>query len=298
MLQITRLYARSLDLDQMEINWEVADFFDDNIYGYSFYVLRSESPEGPWDILAGPFADQYRLIDSSAQLLHKWRTLFYKLQVVDNNTQQSIFFGPTAQVAEPDLIAMEIVRQEDMLFREYVGRRSWLFPVKTFGPRCTCFDKISGRRTRANCVTCYDTGFLGGFMSPIECFIQFDPDSKSPQLTPMGEQQGRNSSARLISYPPIKPKDVIIETENRRWRVVTQAQTERLRAPVHQELTIHEITKGDIEFKLPVNIGNLASLTPAAERNFTNPQHADSADALKHALALYGFRPRGSIRGA
>lgn len=296
MIQVTSFYARSFDLDVMDLFWEIEDFFDDNILAYDFYVLRSESTGGPWDVLAGPFQDQYQYRDVSPSLLHKWRTLYYKLRVVSRDTGATVEFGPTGQLGEPDLIALEIIRQEDVLFREYVGRRCWIYPVRTFGAKCTCFDRRTGRRTRSNCLTCYDTGYLGGFMSPIECFVQFDPDAKSAQGTPYGESQIRNSAARLISFPLVKPKDILVESENRRWRVATVAQTERLRARVHQELTLHELPKGDVEYKLPINIGDLRGLLPAAERNFTNPQHADNDEDLAHILSVYGDAPRGTVR--
>lgn len=296
MIQVTSFYARSFDLDVMDLFWEISDFFDDNILAYDVYVLRSESASGPYEVLAGPFQDTYQFRDVSPSLLHKWRTLFYKLRIINRTTSEVAEFGPTAQLGEPDLIALEIIRQEDVLFREYVGRRCWLYPVRTFGAKCTCFDRVTGRRTRSNCLTCYDTGYLGGFLAPVECFVQFDPDAKSSQPTPYGEGQVRNSAARLISFPLVKPKDILVESENRRWRVATVAQTERLRARVHQELTLHELPKGDIEYKLPINIGDLRALSPAAERNFTNPQHADNDADLAHILSVYGGSPRGTVR--
>ena len=228
--------------------------------------------------------------------MHKWRTLYYKLRIVDTTTQEAKEFGPTAQQGEPDLIALEIQRQEDVLFREYIGRRCWLFPVRTFGPKCTCYDKVAGRRTKSNHMPCFDTGYLGGFLAPVECYIQFDPDSKNPSLSPLGgEQQPINTSIRLLSFPPVKPKDILVESENKRWRVVTVNTTQRLRATVHQEVTVHEIPRGDIEFKLPINVSDLRNLNPAAERNFTNPQHCDQTD-YDSIFSLYSGNPRGTVR--
>jgi hypothetical protein len=294
MLQVTQLYARSFDLDHLDVFWEIADF-NGNIRQYDFYVRRSESPAGPWETLAGPFKDQFLFRDVSPAIMHKWRQLYYQLVVVDTVTNERVEFGPTAQVAEPDLIALEIMRQEDILFREHVGRRCWVFPVRTFGAKCVCFDRVSGRRTKANCLNCFDTGYLGGFLSPIECFVQLDPNGNSPSNTPYGEQQPNNTSARLISFPPLKPKDILIEAENRRWRVVTVNTTQRLRAVVHQEVVLHEVPRGDVEYKLPVNLAELQSLEIAAERNFTNPQHVDG-DLDKDLLAVYGYQPRGTAR--
>ncbi len=300
-LQVLNFRSQSFDLDHVDLFWEVNDFYtgqptDENILAYTFQILRSESPAGPWDPLTKPFQDQYYFRDANPALLHKWRKLYYILRVTDQRTSEVKDWGPTAQLPEPDLIALEIMRQEDVLFREFVGRKCWLFPIKTFGPKCICYDRVKGKKTRSNCVTCYDTGYLGGFLSPIECFVQIDPSANANQKTPLGEQQTNNTAARLISFPPIKPDDILVEAENRRWKVVTVSMTARLRAVVHQELTLHEIPRGDVEYKLPINFADLKNVQPSAERNYTNPQNADSDDQRQDFLAVYGYRPRGSVR--
>ena len=296
MLTVTKFYARSFDLDRVDLFWEIEDF-DGNILQYDFYVLRSESPAGPFEILVGPFQDRYYFRDAKPTgNLHKHRNLYYKLRIVEKPTSKVKEFGPTAQLAEMDLIALEIQRQEDMLFREHIGRMCWVFPVKTFGARCLCFDRNLGRRTRSNCPTCYDVGFLGGYLSPIECFIQFDPNAKETQLTSHREEQPEMCVGRLISFPPLKPKDIVVEAENIRWRVVRVPSTQRLRAIVHQEPQFKRIEPGDIEYKLPINISDLKALSLTGERNFTSPQHCDDETDISNTLAIFGYRPRGTVR--
>ena len=283
MIKVTKFITRTFDLDHVDLYWEIEDITDVNdvITAYDFYMLRSESPEGPFDTIAGPFNDQYHFRDAEPNLLHKWRKLFYKLRVVHKPTSEEEFFGSTGLFSEPDLIALEIQRQEDILFREHAGKRCFLFPIRTFGARCFCWDANLGRRTRSKCPTCYDVGFLGGFLSPIECWVQIDPNPDSPSLTAMqGESQPKNTSARLIAYPPFKPKDILVESTNKRWRVVTANRTERLRAAVHQELTLHAVVPGDIEFSLPINLADLETQQFSAERNFTNPQHTGDGSVL------------------
>lgn len=295
MLTVTKFYARSFDLDHMDVFWEIGNFTG-NIRQFEFTILRSESSSGPWDQLTPPFEDQYYFRDVSPPKMHKWRTLFYLLRIRDKLTDETQDVGPTSQTAEPDLIALEINRQEDLLFREFVGRRCWLFPVRTFGAYCICYDRVSSRRTKSGCLNCYDTGFLGGFMSPIQCYVQFDPSGQQATPTPFREKQDNKTTARLISFPQVKPKDILIEVENTRWRVDSVTSTQRLRAVVHQELTLKEIDKGDTEFKLPINITDLRSIQPAAERNFTNPQHPDEHADLDSLFAVYGYQPRGTTR--
>lgn len=302
MLNVTKMVVRSFNLDHLDIFWEISSVagppensgLQHEIYNYDFYVLRSEAAMGPYDQIAGPFRDVYSFRDITVHLLHKWRQYYYKIRVVHRVTAEEKTFGPSSSLEpEPDLIAAEILRQEDMLFREFSGRRCFLFPARTFGPACSCFDIVTGRRTRSACKSCFGTGWLGGFMSPVEVFVQIDPFPKHSERSSLQERQPGNTTARMISFPPVSPGDILVESENRRWRVNSVTPTQRLRATVRQEMVIHEIPKGDIEFAIPVQV-DARTHRPAAERNFTNPQNTDDND-FSDILSVYGH-PRGTLR--
>ena len=119
--------------------------------------------------------------------------------------------------------------------------------------------------------------------------MQIDPSPKGVQSLPLAQRQQSDTSARLPNFPLCKPTDLIVEPDNRRWRVVRVNQTERLRSVVHQELTLHEIPKGDIEFQLPIRIDDLRNFEPSPYRNFTNPQDlaAFEEGAIEDVLAVY-----------
>lgn len=301
MIKVTKLTVRSFNLDHLDIFWEISPVAapqsadtPHEIFDYDFYVLRSEAAMGPYEQIAGPFRDQYSLRDIQVSLLHKWRQYYYKIRVVHRTTAQEETFGPSSSLEpEPDLIAAEIIRQEDMLFREFAGRRCTLFPSRTFGPACSCYDVVTKRVTRSGCRSCFGTGWLGGFMSPVEVFVQIDPFPKTSQRSSLQERQPSDTAGRMISFPPVAPGDILVESENRRWRVISVTPTQRLRATVRQELQIHEIPKGDIEYALPVKV-DAKSLKPASERNFTNPQNLDDQD-FSDIFAVYGH-PRGALR--
>ena len=130
-------------------------------------------------------------------------------------------------------------------------------------------------------------------MSPDQVFVQIDPFAKFAQGNSLQEVQPSDTLGRMISFPPVAPRDILVESENRRWRVLKVTPTQRLRATVRQELQIHEIPKGDIEYGLPVNV-DAKSLQPSAERNFTNPQNLDDKD-FSDIFSVYGH-PRGALR--
>lgn len=295
MIQVSKFYTRSFDLDHNDIFWEIENF-SGNPRQFEFTILRSESSTGPWDQLGPPFFDGYWFRDPTPPKMHKWRTLFYLLRVRDILTNEIAEFGPTSQQGEPDLIALEIFRQEDVLFREFIGRQTFLFPVRTFGAYCVCYDRVTSRRTKSQCLSCFDVGFLGGFLSPISCYVQFDPSGQQAVPTPYKENQLNKTTARLISFPQVKPKDILVEVENVRWRVESVTSTQRLRSSVHQELNLKQIDLGDVEYKIPINISDLRTLQTSSERNFINSQHLDGTNDIQNLLAVYGGQPRGTTR--
>lgn len=303
MLDVTKLWTRSFDLDRIDLFWEIAnvpgprsDSDKHEVLEHEVYVLRAgDSPSGPYEQIGGPLVDQYFFRDVKVNLLHKWRQYFYKLRVVDRRTGAAQEFGPTSSSEEaPDLIGAEIQRQEDVLFREFVGRKAYLFIARTFGPSCSCFDATMGRITRSNHRPCFGTGWLGGYMRPIEVYIQIDPNPKNSNATSLQTVQQSDTIGRMISFPPVSPKDVLVEADNRRWRVMSVRATQRLRAVVRQEIQLHEIPRGDIEYELPVNVDERA-LTSSADRNFTNPQNVESGKTYDDIIAAYGH-PLGTLR--
>lgn len=249
-MRVVSLRVGSLDLNYMELSWETDAHRAESLTS-QMYVLRAGSPEGPFDTVGGPLVDTYRFRDYVAPLRGSFQYLYYKIRVEGAgglSESEVVSSDP-----RPPLDALEIIRAENLLFREYVGRPCALYSVRTFGMRCPgCFDPVTQRRTVASCLTCYNTGFMRGFHRPIMVYAQIDPFAKTQQNTQQMVMEQANTQARMGVYPKLKPRDVLVETENVRWRVMGVTTTERLRAPVRQEVTLFKIPLGDIEYKLPI----------------------------------------------
>ena len=290
-ITVQKLKIRSLDVDFHEVSWEIESVSaQTDIFDYTFAVLRSGGAEGPYEVITAEMEDQYLFIDNNLKAADIYRQYHYKIRVTRKSDGATEEFGPASPDPEPDLIALELRKHMNLLFREFIGRRCWVFPARTFGQRCGCFNPTLQKRTKSGCRTCYDTGYVRGYFTPIEAWISFDPSPKANQQTNMGEMQQTNTTARVGYFPPLKPRDLIIEPENIRWRVVSVSTTQQLRAPVHQEVQLHRIPKTDIEYALNFDIGGaLKDLFLSPARNFTNPHNLENFmdEEIPDILNLY-----------
>ena len=290
MLDVNEIRIRSLDVDFFEVVWKIQNTTED-ILDYKFQVLRSEGAAGPFDPISEEFDDRFIYLDNHIRQGHLYRQWHYKIRVTNKQTGDTKDFGPASPGPEPDLIAMELRKHMNLLMREFIGRRCWVFPVRTFGQRCGCWNPTLQKKTRSGCVTCFDTGFVYGYMTPMEVWVSFDPNPDTEQNMNVGPTQQMNTTARLGYFPAVKPRDVLVEPENLRWRIVSVTNTQQVRVPVHQEVQVHKIPASDIEYRMDFDIGDALSnmwLSPA--RNFSNPHTLESFESEEYPriYQLYG----------
>src|SRR5215204_407833 len=276
-ITVADLLVRSLDVDYNEVSWTVAPTSED-IFDYTFQVLRSEGPEGPYFPISAEFQDKYLFLDNNIKSANEDRTYYYKLQIRLKRTNEIALVGPSARGPDADLIAVELRKHVALLMREFIGRRCWVFPVRTFGQRCPdCWQWHIQKKVKSGCVTCYDVSFCGGYLQPIEMWMSIDPTPQATQNTNVGPMQQRDTTARSTFWPPLKPGDLIVEPENLRWRVTNVTTTQQVRAPVHQEVSMHKIPSSDIEYKLPLHLEDaLRNLYLLPARNMNNPQDLEA----------------------
>jgi hypothetical protein len=286
-IKIKDFKVRSLDLDFNELSWSLQDTAED-VLNYTFQVFRSESPMGPYAAISQPFTDRYLYIDNAILVGDKWRTYYYRLNISNLLTGEIDETNSVSKEPEADLVGMEIRRHMQILFREHAGRRLWLLPSRQSGQRCECWSHRLSQRTRSGCMLCFDTGYIRGYYTPIELFGQIDPSPKANQVSNVGMQQQTNTTGRFPNYPLLKPEDVIVELENRRWKVVTVSGTEKARAVVHQEAGLHEIPRNDIEYAIPLVLEEATKdLWATPPRNYSNPMNLSNVEGDQGIFDLY-----------
>jgi hypothetical protein len=291
MLTVRNTRVVSFSREYLDITWEIAPTNED-VQAYEFYVERSEAEAGPFETIAGPLIDQYFVRDNTVLTISVTRVYFYRVRVKHVPTAREIVTPVFDRYGDPDLLAVEMIRREQLLWQEFAGTKFWLFPRRTFGQRCAqSYDTILGKRNQDACPTCFNTTFAGGYHHPIEFWGQIDNPEDAEQVSIEDHRQQRYFVMRCGPSPDIKPLDLIVDSFNRRHRVVSRGGTSKHGVGVRQEIRLVEVQRGSIEDKVPLNVDHTQT-TWVPGRNFTNPHNLEETGEevdLAKILGPYGY---------
>jgi hypothetical protein len=296
LLVVDDIWVRSFDLDYLELYWKIKDKAED-IAQYRFTVLRSEAQEGHYEKLAGPFQDTFHFRDTTVSQMRRYRQWWYRIKVEHISTSEVKVFpevGGATQTGDDSLHGLEMARQNQLELTEFTGRHVLFFPIKTFGQVCSCVDTATDRPLPGHeaCSTCYGTRYVGGYHKPIMVPAKVVTPVDQKAVTQFGESTKQNSYVKVANYPYLEPDWLMVEAENKRWRIGQRIQrTENVRAAVWQQADIHSITIGDIEFSVPVLLTpeELRVFQASPARVFSNPTDPASVGDEIYERALEAF---------
>lgn len=292
MLKVTNIRVRSFDKDYLDIYWDVEPIYDD-VLDYEFVIEKSTSQYGPFQDLTGAFRNKFHVRDNTVRGQRGYYNhSYYRVRVKHLPSGDEATFpeeGHGVKLdAAPDLHAIEMSRIENLKLREFKGRKVWVFPRKRFGQKCRCYDPVTRRKTVSQCQSCFDTGWVGGYDSPLQVWAQIiSPDERTTR-GPYGEHNHENTVCKLANYPEVMEGWIIVEGENIRWRVGSSLRKFRKgRSLIRQEVQLNRVEPSDIEYALPLNLSNIEDLVIAPPRNMTNPQTLVGANSITDAIEFY-----------
>lgn len=244
-----RLY--SIFYDQMIIEWKIPSSWG----SCSFNIYRADTQDGVFEkINSTPlFSNFFR--DTSTPDVSKFRSSYYKVEVTLPIKRAVSSVAVTYQNERSSWVeirAREINRRELFLLRKFVGIPSLLFRRKTFGKRCTnCWDENVEKVVKDRCPVCLGTSFEGGYFEGIDILAQYEPTPNQSQLTAGGVYEPNTIPAWTIAYPEMHVFDMVLRIPDwRMYRVEALQTTELQTVPVRQLLTLNEIDKESVEFRL------------------------------------------------
>jgi len=271
-IQITRLlplFPRGVFLQ-----WDLIDSTE--VGSYSFEVYRSGSPEGPWEPLQLGGVDIYNYSDvlpttstQAAEAINQLsltRGIFYRITATppsgcDNRVEVVSVVEPRLDGPQR-LLKRKILRDESLTFKKLNGVEIAVVKRMHWGPRCTkCWDKVSKAVTRANCATCFGTGFSPGYFAPVLTLGRRGTLPAAKQIAPQGVAEYRPTQVTILDAPKVEPDDVLVFLkDNKRFVVKAVIQTELKTVGVHQKLEVSELARSSVEYRLVVDPARIPPL--------------------------------------
>ena len=239
------------------IQWTIED--PDNA-GFTFEVLHSGSPSGPFEVISRSLPDSvFSYMDTDAHHFglstHHW----YSVKVTPSTGPANSF------VAEPKTVGREWAGLKGRLARK--ARRDLQVTLeklsgvpflavkrKRFGVRChVCFNSATKDVVFSGCENCYSTSFEGGYHAPVRMWGKIDPAVIAQRMDPTGITETSVMGITMPEYPLMEPEDLMVEiATNRRFVVKQKAMSESRRVIVHQDLQVSELSRSDTAYKVPL----------------------------------------------
>jgi hypothetical protein len=301
-LVVQNIRVYTLDRDSLTITWTFEATTAD-LSSHTVAVLRSESEVGPYTQVSQEMnaEDTNEFEDTGVNLHSKFRDWHYRISVEESGTGDTMEYGsrPAGEVIEgadpggvvleafPDLEALEAIRRFDVTAQEFIGRKVLVLAQRSVGTRCTnCWDSLKRRRNKSNCKTCFGSGVLGGYYRPRESYAVKPPEGKSSSPHPYFELQPNDVVMWFSSRPRLKPRDLVIGIEGRRFRVLNIRRSEKLWALTRQTVQLREISKDQVEYDIPISGWDVDTFTASPARQYIK---ATDIDSYHHAAAAYGL---------
>jgi len=225
------------------------------------------------------------------------RKIFYRLTTVAVANDPEV---PGGLVETPLKYAQPLtpikVESLDWVWREAVRRNNWVleqggervkaFVRKTAGVPCHCIWDARKRsytgQPRNRCLTCYGSGFEGGYEGPYEIIIAPDDAERRISQTLRGRNLDHTYEVWTGPTPLLTMRDFVVKQTNERYSIGPVRKPSSRGNILQQHFNIKYLDEGDIRYRVPVD--NLSGMPWPGSRTTVDP----GEEKLVYPVAEYG----------
>lgn len=226
MLYIKTLTVSSYDFRSATLEWEYTNP-NASTDGIRLEIYRSEVPAPTTafsgvDLNVSPTAASYTDTTISGINLHQFHTWYYRIKTVDIASPTTFEWSNPAHIQiTADLLAKKMLRVKGIGINKYGTTVKILKKYTEVGIQCTCFDDVLMRSTDDDCKLCNGTGIItgGGYYDALDVKVAINTRPKQNEITPFGIWQQNDALMDLLNYPVLAPDDLIVDPQNKRYKV-------------------------------------------------------------------------------
>jgi len=194
-----------------------------------------------------------------------------------------------------DYIWTEAIKRNRFIL-EQGGERVKLFIRKITGVPCTCVWDARLREYAGQplnqCVSCFGTGWLGGYEGPIDIIIGPDESERRVTQTPNGRKLENTYEVWIGPTPMVSQRDFIVKQNGERFSIGPVRRTQVRGLTLQQAFQIGYLGEGDIRYQVPM-IGLERLAWP--ETRYTRPEDSACVDAPPYPVGYeYQATPMGT----
>lgn len=192
--------------------------------------------------------------------------IFYRITCValSEESADGLVETPLSQCQAVSNIEVETL---DYIWREGIRRNNWIleqggervkvFVRKTSGCICNCrrdertleYSKQPSNR----CLTCYGTGFVGGYEGPYEVIIAPDDAERKIAQTIYGRRLEHTYEVFMGPSPVVTQRDFIVKQTNERYSIGSVRRPTNRGNLLQQHFSIGFLDNGDVRYSVPIN---------------------------------------------
>ena len=134
------------------------------------------------------------------------------------------------------------------------GERVLLYKRRWDGARCPNFDKVKLQHPQIEaCPICYGTGFVGGYLRPLEMYISLaSPVKQQVEIQETGIRKVYTPVNWTLWEPMCFNKDIIVKRSGERMWITDMQQTKWKHHVLRQILTLDLIEASNQIYKIPM----------------------------------------------
>jgi|GEM_PF-6444001 len=188
-------------------------------------------------------------------------------------------------------IARKIMRLERLQMK-ITGTRLLVFKRLLEGTPCTkCRDVETNQIKSTLCLTCYNTGVVGGYDTPVCVYAQNisqKVEEIKPRQTGEGEDDKISQTFRYVSSPEIDQHDLLVQVHDDLRFVVERVEKFMFKGkqPLISHITSTQIHRDSILYKITADcslspIDEITALVPETVLNYTKATPVDFTKAIE-----------------
>ena len=256
------------------VQWTIDELDPAESGAFKFSLYRSGGPKGPWEKLFEgsdqySYLDKFTAIQSTLDVLqpsgmHMFQEPVYRVDCVLPSGPTITETGQTGPQSA-DRKMSQYLRKTQRDFRlslKFNGTRVIILKKRRWGVRCLkCFDRRTKEVVRPNCRDCWGTGFVGGYWDPLLTYARSSVTQNTTAITPMQKSDANDSTFWLPDYPQMERDDIVVRlSDQRRFRVDQQIETQIQLNSVHQEVGSQQLPLDNIAYRVLVNPDTVSPL--------------------------------------